>query len=275
MEEIIDVPESLAHLVLAPFFSGNVKGLGPARFVWLYAWVHCRPPNLEVFPGDGTLEAQTGLSMREVQAGLLALERHEALERLRQPRGRANATGRVLRLNPAERPRSRRRLQLPSCAPLRVLCERVRDRPHADVAVMLGLFMLANELQPVGQWRGGMSPLFRAPPRVLRCMLAVGRNTPGRSIRRLAELELLELRSRDGNAADGIRVMAPGRWSSALALGHASRLAASRGRKLPHGAPAPRRPEPRGESAPAPPPDPWFDAPPPDDVVPPEELEPL
>ena len=275
MEEILDVPDRLAHLVLAPFFDGQGKGIGPARVVWPNVWASCRPPNLEVFPGDPKLANQTGLSQREVQSGLCALERNGALERLWKPRGRTNTLGRVIRLKPVEPPRSKKQLEVPDCAPLRMLCERVRKRPHVDVAVMLCLFMLADELQSVRQWRGGVSPLFCAPPRVLRCMLALGRNTPRRSVRRLAELELLELRSRDGDLAEGIRVRAPGRWRSVKALAHASRIAASKGRKVPRQAPASRSPTQRSERGIEPPfDDPWFDAPTPD-ILDPDDFEPV
>ena len=196
----------------------------------------------------------------------------------------------MIRLQPVEPPRSTKQQQLPDCAPLRVLCERVRDRPHVDIAVMVSLFMLANELQPVSKWTRGESPLFWVPPRVLTHMLAVGRNTPRRSIQRLAELTLLEISSRDGDLTKGIRVRAPGRWRSALALGHARRIAVSRGRTVPCNAPKPRTypSEPRqpiqpiehpfesgSAGSPDPHEDPWFDAPPPEDNYDPENFEPV
>jgi len=210
---IRDVPTRLKHLELGDGFAdAKGRGAGPGRIVWLCLWTY-RRSGLVVYPGDPLLEAQSGLERRQIQTGLRFLESRDLLARGRRRRGRSAKPKRVIQLRPHVAPAWEGRFHLPKPLPeLRAVCARDRARPHVDVAVMLGLYLVALEVGALHRSRDGYSSPFVITWACLARLLGLGRNTPRRSVDRLWALDLVHPTHAGGDWSSGLRVATPWRW---------------------------------------------------------------
>lgn len=210
LPEIRSLPTRLEHLALGHCFADvDGRGAGPARLVWFCLWTH-RRSGVDVFPGNRRLADMTGATVRQVQDALRFLDRCELLERGKRQRSGTRAK-RLIRLQPRVQPTWEGMFQLPPLPPLRDLCGRDRDRPHVDVAVMLGLYLVALECRVLHREALYSDP-FCITWACLADLLGLGRNTPRRSIDRLRELDLVRATHPGDDWSSGLRVAGPRRW---------------------------------------------------------------
>lgn len=208
--QIRDIPANLEHLALGHELV-NAPGASPARIVWFCLWTYRRSDGLAVFPGDPRLAGQACIGVRQLQAALRCLESHGRIERRKQRRGRASTPKRVIQLRPRVEPAGDRGLHLPSLTPLQVVCARGRERPHVDMAVMLGLYLVALECRVLHSGDQYSGP-FAVTWTCLADLLGLGRNTPRRCIDRLGALDLVRPTHEGDDWSSGLRVARPERW---------------------------------------------------------------
>jgi hypothetical protein len=212
IDRIRELPKCIEHLALGDRFAPG-RGAVPGRLLWFLLWTY-RRSGLEVFPGDRVLAEALGMTIRQVQDGLRYLEAHGSIERSRKRRGRSTVPKRVIRLCPTVEPARTGTFELPQqISDLRRLCAGHASRPQVDMAVMLGLWLICHA-------RRHFDPRadYSAPVKIsLRCiahLLGLSRNTPRKSIDRLAKLDLVRPTHAGDDWSCGWIVAAPSRWAA-------------------------------------------------------------